>query len=541
MLRRIAYRHCVGQAGVRRRVPVLLYVREHLEAIKDGAAYTLVDAARQQPWARDLPGEWIKHKLERGRCLVLLDGVDEIAGEQDRYTVMEWIGRETEVFDGNDYVVTSRPHGFDDGRLDGHVRLQLLPFTGETILKFLRGWFLAMEKRGSGESAADVADQANREYRDLKAQFDRRSELYDVASRPLLLTMIANVHKYNRKLPGSRAELYQEMCDMLLRRRQGQGLSMDWNMSIGHQRELLGGLALEMTRTRRVELSFAEAARIIEELQRDYPGEVVADDFLQDLVSDGLLVPDLTDSYSFLHSTFRDYLASSLLSQHRKADLDELLSHVDDPGWREVIVLWCAASDASPIVAACLDSMSGHAVYLAYECAEVAHRLSRELSQRLEQLKRPGNTVADGLPVHLLNKVRRACDDLVTIDESVSLCRMPFSHELVRLHWEAAGKTREELLAPEFKRGSPADSDPAHGLWPQDADSVVAWVDEFYDDRRRYRLPTFAELEALRGRDPSLFTQPIWAVNDGATRLYCADGVASAFTLDDVRFAASVL
>ncbi|MGH8879733.1 MAG: hypothetical protein ACRD0P_20690, partial [Stackebrandtia sp.] len=250
---------------------------------------------------------------------------------------------------------------------------------------------------------------------------------------------------------------------------------------------------------------------------------------------------DLNDSYSFLHSTFREYLASSVLSQDRRDDIDLLVDHVDDPDWREVIVLWCAASDATPIVAACLDSMSGHAVHLAYECAEVAHRLNRELAQRLVQLKQPGNTDADGLPVHLLNKVRRSCDDLLPIDEAVSVCRVPFSHELVRLHWEAGGKSRDELLAPEFKRGTPADDDPAHGLWPQDAEGAVAWANAFYGDQWRYRLPSFEELETLSRRDSSLVSQPVWARQDGATRLFCPDGAESPFTLDDARFAASVL
>ncbi|ADD42243.1 NACHT domain-containing protein [Stackebrandtia nassauensis] len=542
MLRRTAFRQCQRQPWLPRRVPVLLYLREHLEEIKAApTAYSLLDAARQQPWARDLPPEWIRRKLERGRCLVLLDGVDEIVGEADRFTVMEWIGRQIEIFEGNDFVVTSRPHGFDDGNLEGHVRLQLLPFTVETILRFLRGWFLQMEKRSSQEGTADVAEQADKEYRDLKAQFDRRRELYDLASRPLLLTMIANVHKYNRELPGSRAELYQEMCDMLLRRRQVKGSSAEWSISIQQQRELLGRLALSMTRGKRTELSFHDAAKTIEEAQRDYPGEVVADDFLRDLVHDGLLVPDLNDSYSFPHSTFREYLTASVLSHDRPDDVALLVEHVDDPAWREVLSLWCASSDASPIVAACLDSMTGHAIDLAYECAEVAHRLSRELTQRLRQLERPGNTDADGLPVHLLTKVRRSCDDLIPVDESASICRVPFSHELIRLHWEASERERGQLLAPEFKRGTPADSDPAHGLWERDATGLVAWADDFYGDERHYRLPSVWELEALYARDSGLIQQPVWARDDEEIRLFCPEGIDSPFTLDNVRFAASVL
>ena len=37
---------------------------------------------------------------------------------------------------------------------------------------------------------------------------------------PLLLTMIANVHRYRGALPGSRADLYSEICQVMLWRRQ---------------------------------------------------------------------------------------------------------------------------------------------------------------------------------------------------------------------------------------------------------------------------------------------------------------------------------
>ena len=43
--------------------------------------------------------------------------------------------------------------------------------------------------------------------------------LYDLTVNPLLLTMIATVHRYRGALPGSRADLYGEICQVMLSRR----------------------------------------------------------------------------------------------------------------------------------------------------------------------------------------------------------------------------------------------------------------------------------------------------------------------------------
>src|ERR1044072_3136705 len=50
--------------------------------------------------------------------------------------------------------------------------------------------------------------------------------LTDLTENPLLLTMIAMVHRYHGALPKSRVELYAEICEVLLGRwRQAKGVS----------------------------------------------------------------------------------------------------------------------------------------------------------------------------------------------------------------------------------------------------------------------------------------------------------------------------
>ena len=62
---------------------------------------------------------------------------------------------------------------------------------------------------------------------------------------PLLLTMIVNVHRYRGALPGSRADLYSEICQVMLWRRQ-EAKQLPLQMSGDKKVAILGGLAYVM-------------------------------------------------------------------------------------------------------------------------------------------------------------------------------------------------------------------------------------------------------------------------------------------------------
>ena len=71
--------------------------------------------------------------------------------------------------------------------------------------------------------------------------------LYDLAVNPLLLTMIATAHRYRGALPGSRADLYGEICQVLLSRRV-QAKDLPELLSWPAKQTLLAALAYQMMR-----------------------------------------------------------------------------------------------------------------------------------------------------------------------------------------------------------------------------------------------------------------------------------------------------
>jgi hypothetical protein len=91
---------------------------------------------------------------------------------------------------------------------------------------------------------------------------ERRPRLREIAANPLLLTMIAMVHRYHGALPGSRVELYAEICEVLLGRwRQAKGVQDP--LKTGQKLLVLRPLAAHMMERKLRDITAREALAVI--------------------------------------------------------------------------------------------------------------------------------------------------------------------------------------------------------------------------------------------------------------------------------------
>jgi predicted NACHT family NTPase len=147
-----------GRGGRRsqRTIPVMLTLRDHAGTVAADPQTTLpvVIRAGVRSLPATEPSGWWEHQLAQGRCLVLLDGLDEVAREEDRRLVAEWVERQINAYPGNHFVATSRPYGYRSAQIaQAHV-VTILPFTPAQVDKFLHGWYLVRRPpRSNGFSA----------------------------------------------------------------------------------------------------------------------------------------------------------------------------------------------------------------------------------------------------------------------------------------------------------------------------------------------------------------------------------------------------
>lgn len=482
LLRHTALLVCRTGRRRRRRIPVLLYLRDHVQAIAGGAE--LPDMIH-----REAPAGWFEQKLRAGSCVVLLDGLDEVADESNRREVSDWVERQVARYHLNDFVITSRPQGYQTAPIAGATVVQVRGFTDQQVTRFVRGWYFAFEKRSTGEKSADVARRAEAEATDLLERLHQNPSLYELTVNPLLLTMIANVHKFRGALPGSRVDLYGEICQVLLWRRQ-EAKKLTSELTGDQKMTLLSGLAYTMMSRQLRDITRDQVKIEFRSFLRRMVRTTNEDDFLADMTSSGLLLERERDLFAFAHLTFQEYLAAHHIREKQLTQV--LVDNVDNVWWRETTLLHVARANADPIVQACLDSGTVRALSLAFDCSDEGNELAPELRAALDQLLetafKPGSDpTMRGLMTRVV--VSRHLRKVVRTDQGTRVCTEPVTNRIYRLFLESQPHriTQGPFVGPD---------EPVQGVWREDAMAFVDWVNEGIAVEQTFRLARSAELES---------------------------------------------
>ena len=386
-----APKHHRREMGAPTLLPVLLFLRDHAQAIRANPSLHLAQLIRDQFAARQAPPPppgWLEAQLDKGGCLILLDGLDEVADPQVRKGVVTWVEQCMSAYGKNRFIITSRPHGYRANPLENVTVLQVRPFTSKQVDQFIHNWYLANEIMSTQKNDPGVREEARRGAEDLIKRIRISATLGELSVNPLLLTMITTVHRYRSSLPGRRVELYAEICEVFLgKRQQARGIPLD--LTPAQKTRVLRPLAYQMMEKQLRVIAQADALRIIAKALAAVSPKTKGDDFLKDVENgSGLLVERENGHYSFSHLTFQEYLAAVHAIETRLES--ELLRRVENPWWHETIRLYCAQTDASHIIVACLDSSSVVALSLAIECMDEAREVTPEIRAHYDELMEKG-------------------------------------------------------------------------------------------------------------------------------------------------------
>lgn len=282
--------------------------------------------------------------MKAGRAVFLLDGLDEAGSGHGRKRCAKAVAALGEEAPGCPVVVTSRPAGFGEGLLSEARVAQVEAFDGEEIGQFLECWGrqYAVDARG-----AAAAEDGAAEGRALAAEIEKRPAIRTLAETPLLLTVLALVHRMGVRLPENRVELYGQITVVLVERwnrvRSLSGGGRASPLRVGDAVRLLGPLAWEMVE--RGERGSISETRLVEHIERVLAQGVVRGfESAAELVevfraSLGLLVEQAPGRYAFSHSTLVEYFAARELVRGR--GLERLIEsgNVFEGGYREVVRL----------------------------------------------------------------------------------------------------------------------------------------------------------------------------------------------------------
>ena len=328
---------------------------------------------RQDGHTTDSRNALLRAALDDGQALVILDGLDELP-EASRRTVSREIKRFVEAVTrpnvadvaqapvrtgGNQVIVTSRYVGYKLMPIEsGCAHFGIQPMRRPAVEHFVRSWSAAVNAKldptAQGQLSADEL---------IKEIYDpSRPAIRELATNPLLITILAIVYRADGALPDQRAGIYDRVVENLL---------LIWLNRPECQAQLLlreevlaalQPLAADMQGDSSGLISLGRIVQLIEGPLAAARGTTPDDpefrtvlDTLLTVVRKhvGLLAEQSAGNYAFFHRTIQEFLAARHLLAaapaapgaipRRHAEPERAAARVverlDDPRWREPLLL----------------------------------------------------------------------------------------------------------------------------------------------------------------------------------------------------------
>lgn len=361
-------------------LPILIRIRD----LALQPEMSILDFARhfaeKRMQVKSLPAGFFEYWLEDGKALILLDGLDEVAQEAKRYEVVQHIENFLGQFAQNRAIITSRPAGYkrDFFRTEEFPHYELQPFDDEKIEEFINRWY---------DSRISDKEEAQRRKDSLRKALTEQDRIKLLARNPLLLTIVALIHRYQAVLPRERYKLYDKAVETLL-------TSWDANKELSNH-TVLAHLKLDDLRRLMESLAYwihtqgntgdqeggtlIDRDELIGKLSTDikalkpiqkYEAQEEAKRFVN-FIRDrtGLLNEQGQDCYAFVHKTFQEYLCAQEIDYQRDNEQDfgivvtHIADHIHNPHWREVLLLLIAQQKPKPAAKAIRQILNQNSLY----------------------------------------------------------------------------------------------------------------------------------------------------------------------------------
>jgi len=302
---------------------------------------------------KKVPAGYFERLLKAGKCVVLLDGLDEVLDENIHKEVVKEIVSFSNQYPDNRIVVTCRVAGWRD-QLPAFRQYSVQEFDRDDVRQFIGAWYRevtrteeinklgALPKPESIREAEERARPvASKQTENLWGALLKNESLLRIARTPLILSLVTLVHK-NRTadLPKGRARLYRECLDILLDiwDSKDKGIVLPDAPSPNDKLFVLKTIAFHYVEQGLLEMDIDGLEKLVEPLLKNLTKPVSARSLIRQIYErSGVLVEQAIGKYGFAHRALHDYLAASHISEQSMDAL--LVDHAAEERWREVILI----------------------------------------------------------------------------------------------------------------------------------------------------------------------------------------------------------
>ncbi|MEA5477094.1 NACHT domain-containing NTPase [Pseudanabaena galeata UHCC 0370] len=340
---------CNREQFVESQIPIFIKLRDFAESRREQQRVDFLEFIHQEFLTTDISQlSVIKKLLQAGRILLLIDGMDEVAHEEESVILNE-IRRFSEKYHKNQFVATCRTAS-QKLALQGFTDVEIAPFTQKQITYFSQKWFVAFT-----QDYSDGVDNSRKFIEKLELPENWRFRR--MITTPLFLHLACSIFHRQGKFPIKQAEFYKQGMDLLLGKwDEAEGIERDQiyrGFLLPQKLKLLSQIA--SATFEQGQYFFEQGA--VEQYIGDYlvslpdastdPEEIqqASEDVLRAIESQhGLLAERARGIFSFSYLALQEYFtARKIVANHNLQALGQslqgLVNHITDPHWREIFLL----------------------------------------------------------------------------------------------------------------------------------------------------------------------------------------------------------
>ena len=349
------------------------------------------------------PKGFFERKLKKGKCIVLLDGLDEVANKKTHDKVIDKIKQLVNEYPDNRYLVTCRIAGWDNSLPTFEV-LEAKDFTRSEIQRFVYGWYKAViTKKHRDEYEFNELDDdvkhsgwVNYLERFVKPEIESRSKklmnaidennrIFAIAKNPMLLSLISLVHYSNVYLPKGRTILYNRSIEQLIDA-WNRNKNIHWaiDIDLSKKESLLRELAYDFHTNGKSEEKRRNIEIFIEKASNKLDIQYTSQKLLRDIeLRSGLLIERSIDVLGFSHLTLQEHLVAQHISKDERR-YKWIKNNIENPEWREVILLYSGLlEDATRIIKDIIQKGSSYRISLAAHCIKESKQVSNQTTKEI--------------------------------------------------------------------------------------------------------------------------------------------------------------
>lgn len=318
------------------RVPIFITLKDFAEAPQQPGLWQYITNELVENEILN-PEMTAKILLREGRAVVLLDGLDEVR-QADNNRVLKEIRDFSTRFNANHFVITCRIAA-KEYTFEQFTEVEVADFDYQQIQQFVANWFQCQNP----QKALQFIEK-----------LDKNQRITELATNPLLLTLLCLLFGESTNFPANRSELYEQALDVLLRKWDGtRGIERDQvyrQLSLKRKEDLLSQIALTTFEQGNYFFKQRQAQQYITDYIQNLSDAPTSPEALEldsrailksIEAQHGLLIERARGIYSFSHLTFHEFFTarSFAFSRYPQQAFQQLVRHMNDKHWKEVFFL----------------------------------------------------------------------------------------------------------------------------------------------------------------------------------------------------------